>query len=320
MTERREGLDAGGVPAAASGGRSTDVMRGYALVSVSFLIWGAIGVLVRVSTMPVSALNVLRMVVGALVVGALFARRATVAEVRRADVWPLLLLMGLLSSSTIMAFFVALRLTDVAIGMFLLFTSPVYVALLAPRFMGQRPDRVVYPALALALAGMATILLPGIVGAATVSAAGVACGVASGVLYALYTLVTKRLLRRARSTTVALGEMALDAVFLAPLAVWQVVAAGYEPTRLDWVAAVTLGVVCTALPYVLYAEGLRRIRVEHASILGYLEPVSAPVYALLVLGEAPSAATVAGGALIVVAGVAVIAFGSPDEVAHEPPP
>jgi drug/metabolite transporter (DMT)-like permease len=63
---------------------------------------------------------------------------------------------------------------------------------------------------------------------------------------------------------------------------------------------------------VLYAEGLRRVRVEHASILGYLEPVSAPFYALLLLGEAPAATTVAGGALIVAAGVLVVMFGAPE--------
>ena len=129
--------------------------------------------------------------------------------------------------------------------------------------------------------------------------------------------MTKRLLRRARSTTVALGEMALDAVFLLPLAAWQVVGAGYHFTRNDWIASLALGVLCTAIPYVLYAEGLQRIRVEHAfPILGYLEPVSAPFYALLLLGEAPEAATILGGALIVVAGVLVVVFGRP-EVATE---
>ena len=38
-------------------------------------------------------------------------------------------------------------------------------------------DRIVYPALAVALAGMATILVPGILGAERVSATGIACGV-----------------------------------------------------------------------------------------------------------------------------------------------
>jgi drug/metabolite transporter (DMT)-like permease len=308
----REGTTVPAGDAARTGGRSATVLEGYALVAVSFLVWGAIGALVRYSTMPGSVLIVFRMVVAALIVGGLFARRATLAEVRRADVWPHILLMGAFSSGILLLFFLALRLTDVAIGMFLLFTGPVYVAILAPRLMGQRPDRIVYPALAIALAGMLTILLPGILGAEKVSAVGIACGITTGFLYAGFVLVTKRLTRKIRSTTVALGEMVVDIVILLPLATWQVLGAGYEFTQQDLVAGLVLGVFCTAIPYVLYAEGLRRIRVEHASILGYLEPVSAPFYALLLLGEAPSAATIAGGALIVVAGVLVVVFGAPE--------
>jgi drug/metabolite transporter, DME family len=299
--------------------RPRSIMEGYALVAVSFLIWGAIGAFVRYSTMPVSALNVCRMTVGVLLVGAIFARRAMLVEVRRRDVWPRLLLMGVLSASTILLFFVALRLTDVAIGMFLLFTSPVYVALLAPRLMRQPADRIVVPALAIALAGMLVILLPGLLGAADVSSWGIACGAATGITYAAYALVTKDLTRRVRSATIGLAEMAVDAVVLFPLAAWQVGGSGYEITRNDLVAIIVLGVVCTAIPYVLYPAGLQRVRVEHASILGYLEPVSAPFYAYLLLGEAPSVATIAGGALIVAAGVLVIVFGS-RETAPVPAP
>lgn len=291
------------------GARSRAVMEGYALVAVSFLIWGAIGALVRYSTMPESALNVLRMTLGALLVGAIFARRATLAEVRRGDVWPRLLIMGVLSASTIMLFFIALRLTDVAIGMFLLFTSPVYVALLAPRLMRQPADRIVYPSLAVALAGMLVILLPGLLGVGDISAVGIACGVATGITYAAYALVMKDITRRVRSTTAGLAEMFLDAVLLLPFAAWQLGGSGYRMTQNDLVAALVLGIVCTAIPYVLYPAGLRRIRVEHSAILGYLEPVSAPFYAFLLLGEAPALTTVIGGALIVVAGVLVIVFG-----------
>ncbi|RPI31722.1 MAG: EamA family transporter, partial [Actinomycetota bacterium] len=67
----------------------------------------------------------------------------------------------------------------------------------------------------------------------------------------------------------------------------------------------------------LYIEGVRRVRVEHASILGYLEPVSAPLYALVLLGEAPAATTLVGGALIVVAGLLIVRYGAAD-VAPEP--
>jgi drug/metabolite transporter, DME family len=283
---------------------------GYLLVAVSFLVWGSIGALVRMTTMPASALLAARMVIGATLVALVFARRPMLAELRDRRTIGWLLLMGLFSSSTLLLFFFALRLAGVAIGMFLMFTGPVYVALAAPRLLHQRPDRIVYPALALAIAGMAAILLPGLLGAAHVSGAGIACGVATGFLYAAYALTAKFLTRTLRSVTIALSEMTLDAVIVAPLAVWQLAGSGYHLTRHDLVVTLVLGVACTAIPYVMYVEGLRRIRVEHASILGYLEPVSAPFYALLLLGEATTVTTVAGGALIVAAGVLVVAFGS----------
>jgi drug/metabolite transporter (DMT)-like permease len=290
---------------------------GYVLVGASFLVFGSIGALVRMTTMPESALIVGRMVIGALLVGLIFARRPMLAELRDRRTAGWLVLMGVFSASTLLLFFIALRLTDVAIGTFLMFTGPVYVALVAPRFLHQRADRVVYPALGLAVAGMATILLPSVLGAQRVSLVGVACGVGTGLLYACYALTAKFLTRTRRSVTIALSEMVLDGLILLPLAAWQVVDTGYRLTRHDLLVTLVLGVVCTAIPYVLYVEGLRRIRVEHASILGYLEPVSAPFYAILLLGEATTATTVAGGALIVAAGVLVVAFGSPEAEAGE---
>ena len=81
----------------------------------------------------------------------------------------------------------------------------------------------------------------------------------------------------------------------------------------DIVVGIVLGVVCTALAYTLWTEGVSRIRVQHSSILGYLEPVSAPFYALLLLGERPGAWTLMGGALIIVAGVLVVTLGERDQ-------
>ena len=119
--------------------------------------------------------------------------------------------------------------------------------------------------------------------------------------------------------TIALAEMVVDAVLLLPLAVWQVVDGAYRLSGHDLVVTLVLAVLCTAIPYVLYVEGMRRVRVEHASILGYLEPVSAPFYALLLLGEAPAATTIAGGVLIVAAGVLIVAFGKPEQAVIEAP-
>ena len=73
-------------------------------------------------------------------------------------------------------------------------------------------------------------------------------------------------------------------------------------------AALLGGFVTTAFSFSLFMDGLHYIRVQHASIIAYVEPVSAPFYALLFLSQVPSGWTVAGGALIVAAGILVVLY------------
>ena len=289
-------------------------LRGYLLVAGSFLIMGMIGALVDWATAPESALLVIRFATAGIVLGALLARRRPLAGVRQRSVWPRLLLMAFVDSFTLLLFFVAIRGTSVAIGMFLQFLAPVWVAILAPRIFRTRTERIVYPALLLALVGLAVILAPSLIGEGIkLSAGGVAAGLAAGLGYAVFQLVVKDLTKRVSAVTIVFTEAWLDALILLPLALWQTVGVGYRLTTRDLVAGLILGVVCTALAYTMWTAGMGLIKVQHSSILGYLEPVSAPLYALLLLGQGISVWTVAGGALIVAAGLLVVLFGEHEE-------
>ncbi len=59
------------------------------------------------------------------------------------------------------------------------------------------------------------------------------------------------------------------------------------------------------LAYMMWTAGMGRIKVQHSSILGYLEPLSGPIYAYVLLGQAIGVWTVLGGALIAGAGRAL---------------
>jgi drug/metabolite transporter (DMT)-like permease len=296
------------------GARRT-LVRGYVMVSVSYLIMGAIGALVDYTTAPESALLVLRFVTAGLVLGAVFARRRPFAGARRPGIAVRLLAMGLVDSLTLLLFFVALRNTNVSIGMFLEFMAPVWVALAAPRIFRGRTEPVVYLALAIALVGLATILAPTLAGQTVhVSKLGLAAGTVSGLGYAAFQLIVKDLTNRGvGAVTIVISEMSINSVVLLPLALWQTVGAGVHLNGRDLVVGIVLGVVCTALAYTLWTEGVSRVRVQHSSILGYLEPLSAPFYALLLLGEWPGMWTIVGGALIIVAGVIVVLFGEHEQ-------
>jgi drug/metabolite transporter (DMT)-like permease len=302
-----------GAPATTRGDAPVSQSRdltGYGLVAGCFVLVGLSGALVSWADAPASVLLVLRLVIAAAILSLVFARRRPFRVFLRRDLWPRLLLMGPLDAGSLLCYFFAIRVTGVAVATFFLFMQPVWVALLAPHLLKTATERVVYLSLGVALVGLGVIVLPSLVGSgATFSAVGVTVGLASGIFYAFFQLLVKSLTNELQSTTIVTVECTLDAIVILPLALWQVFAVGTTLTGHDLVAAAILGLVCTAIAYTMWVEGVARIRVQHSSILGFLTPVVAPVFAWVLLGESITLATAVGGSLIVAAGVLVVLFG-----------
>ena len=287
--------------------------RAYAMVAASYLLIGLSGTLVTWATAPGSVLLVLRFAVAALAISAVFLRRRRLAGLLDRDLWPRLVLMGAFDAAALLLYFVAVRETGVAIATFLLFIQPVWIALLAPRLLGSATERIVYVAIGLALAGLAIILVPAVSGDGVhVSSLGLLAGLGGGLSYAGFALVVKGLARRVDSVGMVLAECVLDGLFLLPLALWQTLGAGYSLTSRDLLVAVVLGLVCTAVAYSLWMEGVRWVRMQHSAVLGFLTPVAAPIYALVLLGQRISLWTVVGGVLILAAGILVVLYGRED--------
>ena len=283
---------------------------GYVIVLLSYLGMAGSAPLVAWADAPEAIILVLRMAFASLALGVVFLRRSTIADWRRPGAAWRLILMAVMSSLTLLLFFYAVRHTSVAIAMFLLFLMPVWVALIAPRVFRSPREQIVWPALALALAGLAIILVPDLLGEGVkLSTAGLLAALFTGFGYASYTISVKGLTKLVSSATISMAEAAGDTLFVLPLAIWQLSSTGYRVDGRAWIAAAVMGVVCTAVAYTLWIEGTRRVRVEHVTILGYIEPVAGPLYAVFLVGQLPTAWTIAGGALILGAGLLVVVFG-----------
>jgi drug/metabolite transporter (DMT)-like permease len=128
-------------------------------------------------------------------------------------------------------------------------------------------------------------------------------------MFATAMMLIKSMGTEVRGSTFALFFCLGSVVLLTPLAVWEVLTADYQLTPTDaWIVVIS-GLIYTALCFSLFTDGIRFVRVEHAGIIGYLEPVTSPLWAFLLIGERPPWTTYAGGALIVAAGILVIVFG-----------
>lgn len=288
-------------------------LRGYAMVGGSAVMFGATGVWVGMTDLPASTVLSMRMALAAVMVALLGGATRWVRQSRRPGVWRRLLALGLLDALQLYTFMIALRHLDVALAVFLSYMSPIYIALVAPRLLRQRTEPVVIAALVLAVSGIAVMLAPGLMDPALrVSAFGVAVGLVSGLLLAAFFLVAKTL-SDVDGSTMLISNGVIVAVVMLPFGLIQWAGAGFAFVLTDFWAVLGLAVFSTALGGTIFLHGMRYIPVQHTSIVGLLEPASAPVFAFFFLAERPSLWTLLGGALILVGAVLVVLFGAAEE-------
>jgi drug/metabolite transporter (DMT)-like permease len=285
-------------------------LRGYLEVGLASLANGSIGVMVTYAEMPATMLLCLRMVFAAAVLGVVVLATGSWRDLRRPGAAARALGISVALALNLIFYFLAIRYTGVAVAIFLSYLAPVYLAFVAPRILGEKTERIVYVALAIGLAGMALILVPGLLlEGVRLSAAGLLCGWAAGVMYAVYLLFAKSLRGlHVRSTAVVFTQSVFTAAVMLVPGLLAVSAAHYHYTGVDLLMSALLGLVTTAFSFSLFMDGLHYVRVQHAGIIAYVEPVSAPLYALVLLGQRPGAWTIAGGALIVAAGILVVLY------------
>jgi DME family drug/metabolite transporter len=208
-----------------------------------------------------------------------------------------------------LAFFAAVADTGVAVGTIVaLGSAPALTGALEWVVTRRRPGRRWALATALACAGVGLLVLAG--GAqAGVSAPGVALAVVAGGAYATYTIAAKRLLgdghppERVMAMAFGLGALALMPV----LAVGD---PGPLFTGGGLLLALFLGTVPTALAYVLFARGLRRLSAAETSTLTLAEPLTAGLLGAAVLGERLTLLSGLGAGLVL-AGLLALAWRAP---------
>ena len=225
--------------------------------------------------------------------------------------WPLgpVLLAGAGVAVYQLAFFQAVADTGVAVGAIVAIGSgPVFAGILERVLDGAWPGRTWLIATALATAGVAVLSLASATDA-SLSAAGIGLALVSGLGYATYTIVAKRLLRLGHTPVAVMGaSFGLGALLLLPVLLLGDTAWLHTPDGLA--LALYLGIVPTALAYSLFARGLRSLDASEVTTLVLAEPLTATVLGVVVLDERVGAGGLLGAALIL-AGLAVLALPRP---------
>jgi drug/metabolite transporter (DMT)-like permease len=267
--------------------------------------WGFVAVLAASVDLGAEALAFWRLALAAGTLGliALLARRVDLLAPRgrlRA-----LALLGVAQGAHWLLFFEAVEHGSVALAVLTFYAAPLVIALVAPLVLPERLSPVVLGACVVGAAGIAAIALDQGGEGDSASLAAVAAGLGSAVAYAALVILSKRLLAAATPPlTVAFWDCLVGTAAVAPVLFLadRVVPSGGD----EWAVALALGVVFTGVSTLVYATLLRRVTAQSAGVLTFLEPVAGVLLAWVVLDQQPGGATLAGGALVIAAGLVVV--------------
>jgi drug/metabolite transporter (DMT)-like permease len=196
----------------------------------------------------------------------------------------------------------AMKLSSVAVAVIATYTSPIFLALLAPLFLPERVSRSVLFALPIAFGGLALIAFESN-GGGHVRPLAIVVGVGGAFVLAILVIIQKRIVSEVNPIGLSFW---IDVFALAALAAVLPFGGRVLPSASELGLLAIVGIVFTALSGLIWLTLLRHVTAQAMGFLSYLEPVSASLLAWLLLGQRLGLAVVIGGALVLVAGLIVI--------------
>lgn len=193
----------------------------------------------------------------------------------------------------------ATKKTTAANAIFLQYTAPIYILILAPFIIGEKFHLRDLLTVIVVLMGMSLFFMGDL---RLDDYQGNAAALASGIFLGLYIMLLRHPKADGFNPAIAViyGNFLL-AIFTAPYGI----SAIPIMTGMDWFAVAFLGIIQIGISYIIFIKGVRRgTRPLDASLIGFIEPLLNPVWVFIVIGERPTQWALVGGAII----IAAIAF------------
>lgn len=291
-----------------------DPGTGYALVLIGalcFIVNAGVSRVAMDAGVPADRLAGLRSVGTAVVLLLVVVALGRVRTLRlRWSEVPWVLLYGVVGVALLqVTYFVAIDRLPVGIALLLEYLAPVLIALWAWLVQRQPVRARLWPALALALVGLA--LVAQVWDGGALDGLGVLMGLAAAVCFATYFLAGEHLVRRRDALSVPCWGFIVAAVFWSAVRPWwmldlHVLTASTrvfgEVTVPVWALVLWVVLLGTLVPFGAETAALRHLSATTVSLVAMVEPVGAAALAWVWFGESLTVVQIVGG-VTVVAGI-----------------
>ena len=259
-----------------------EIERGRWLILAAAVLWSLAGVFIKYLDLHPLTIVFYRSLFAALVFAPFVRRSQWLAN-------PSIVVSVLTYTAAISSFVAANKLTTAANAIVLQYTAPIFVFVYSRVVLGERISKLNGLALVVAMVGVAIISLGS---AGEPEMIGVLLALLSGLLFAGY-MVNLQRVKEAHPVYLTWINNMMCALLLLVIAKSELALSVEQAILLAVMGGVQLG-----MPYYLFSKGLQTLSVQEASLIALIEPVLNPLWVALTVGEVPSAATLAGGGMI----------------------
>ena len=286
--------------------------KGALLVILAGACWGSISIYIKyldaagLGTMQISFLR--QMISAAVFALIILARDRNKFRIKPKDLW-LIMLVGLINGVIFnFLYFYTIVHSRASVAVVLLYTSPVFVMILARIFFKEKITGPKLLALFLTIFGC--VLVTGALGEGyTPPAAAILTGVLTGLAYALNNIITSKAVKSNDPQTVTFYTLLFSFIFLIPFSGMSTLVPLVKANPMTLVVALILSLVTGVGAQYFFASGLDLIESGKAAIYGASEPIVGALVGILIFHEESNFLKIAGIVMVV---AAIIIIGKSD--------
>lgn len=198
--------------------------------------------------------------------------------------WPVLLLIGLFSTSLAFSLlaYASLSLTGGTVSILNAMT-PIFTALIAHFVLNNLMSRIQFIGMFISIAGLLFLVWENLSWNIE-SWLPTLAGIGAAIFYGISNNLSKKYLANVSVVTSSSGSLLFSAIFMS------IALAFFMPdfsiiTKLDWLYALILGVVCTAIAIMIHFKLIKNIGPTRAATVTFLIPIFSFIWGYLLLGE-----------------------------------
>ena len=205
------------------------------------------------------------------------------------------ILSGVLLSLNWVFLFYAVFMIPVSEAIIFYYTGPVIAILFSP-LLKEKINKSGLLNIVISFTGIIMSL-----GSLSINTAGIILALLSGITYGLLSVTSKFSSKYVDSINLVFLQSIISIIILIPFLFIIKFSINYDVI----IIIIISGSVQTVLALFLWYDSLKNLNIQIVSILSYLDPVFAIIFALVLLGQIPSLYTIIGGSLLIGSGIII---------------